>query len=106
MPALHQSLCVSLPPHARSQPPQRAGSLSGLTHWPSQQIVPEAQAGVVQFPETHAPLMQTCDAPQALPQPPQFALSKSVLTHLFEHSVNPTEAQLTQLALPGPVDWQ
>ena len=109
VPALHQSLCVPL--QTWLQPPQCLGSESGPTHRPSQQMFPDGQpapaspAGGVQLPETQAPLMQTCEAPQAMPQPPQFALSNCVLTHLFEHSVRPTEAQATQLDPLGPY-WQ
>lgn len=70
----------SVAPHAVAQSPQCIGSVSVFT-----QLVPH----IVPRAQPHVPVWQVSDPVQGIPQPPQFALSKFVLTHEPEQFVWP-----------------
>lgn len=78
-------------PHTMLHPPQFWVSDPVATHWPLQLVVPLGQLTV------QTPLEQTCPAPQAVPQPPQLAVSVCVFTHALPHKLSPPLQVLTQL---------
>ena len=75
-----------------AQPFVSSQHVAGMHVLPSEQSDPTSASehsvsgGVVR---THCPAVQTVSAPQATPQPPQFALSAVVSTQVPEHAVRP-----------------
>ena len=81
-------LQISSTGHVNPQPPQLDPSSWMLTHVPLHRVVPPLHE------REQTPVLQTCPAPQALPQVPQLERSLDLLVHVLPQRSGATAGQV------------